>query len=148
MEKKRERIARETVIIAMAAREKTKETHRAILNGFEKELVELEEIHEEKQKETLFFPITEIEYSYKDKTYEAVQTAIQLGLELCDTMEVEFADGTIKKEMVFSGLTKFGEEVKKAMITLTESRDALIGTKIFSYLEIDFNEKVVGNSAT
>lgn len=35
-----------------------------------------------------------------------LQTAIQLGLELCDTMGVEFADGTIKKEMVFSGVTK------------------------------------------
>jgi clan AA aspartic protease len=72
-----------------------------------------------------------------------VQTAIQLGLELCDTMKVEFADGTIKKEMVFSGVTKFGEEVKKARITLTESRDALIGTKMFSYLEIDFDGKRV-----
>ncbi len=51
-EKKREIIARETVIIATAARDKTKETHRATLNGLEKELVGLEEIHEEKQKET------------------------------------------------------------------------------------------------
>jgi len=72
-----------------------------------------------------------------------VQIAIQLGLELCDTMKVELADGTIKKEMVFSGLTKFGEEAKKARITLTESRDALIGTKMFSYLEIDFEGKRV-----
>ncbi len=72
-----------------------------------------------------------------------VQIAIQVGLELCDTMEVELADGTIKKEMVFSGLTKFGEKAKKARITLTESRDALIGTKIFSYLEIDFEGKRV-----
>jgi clan AA aspartic protease len=72
-----------------------------------------------------------------------VQTAIQLGLELCDTMKVELADGTIKKEMVFSGVTKFGEEAKKARITLTESKDALIGTKMFSYLEIDFEGKRV-----
>jgi len=67
-----------------------------------------------------------------------LQTAIQLGLELCDTMKVELADGTIKKEMVFSGLTKFGDEVKKVRIMLTESRDALLGTRMFSYLEIDF----------
>jgi len=73
-----------------------------------------------------------------------VQVAIQLGLELCDTMEVELADGTIKKEMVFSGLTKFGEETKKARIMLTESQQALIGTRMFSYLELDFaNNKVV-----
>jgi vacuolar-type H+-ATPase subunit I/STV1 len=52
MEKKRETITREKVIIATAVREKTKETHSATLNGLEKELVGLEEIHEEKQKET------------------------------------------------------------------------------------------------
>jgi len=52
MEKKREKIPREKVIIATAAREKTKETHRATLNGLEKELVELEKINEEKEKET------------------------------------------------------------------------------------------------
>ena len=58
-------------------------------------------------------------------------------------MKVELADGTIKRETVFSGLTKFGEEVKKARITLTESMDALIGTKMFSHLELDFDEKSV-----
>ena len=72
-----------------------------------------------------------------------VQTAIQLGLELSDTMEVELADGTIKKEMVFSGVTKFGEETRDVEITLTESKDALIGTRMFSYLEIDFEGKKV-----
>ncbi|MGB7532568.1 MAG: clan AA aspartic protease [Halobacteriota archaeon] len=72
-----------------------------------------------------------------------VQIAIQLGLELSDTMEVELADGTIKKEMVFSGSAKFGEETRDVEITLTESRDALIGTRMFSYLEIDFEGKRV-----
>ena len=72
-----------------------------------------------------------------------VQTAIQLGLELSDTMEVELADGTIKKEMVFSGVTKFGEGKRDVEITLTESKDALIGTRMFSYLEIDFEGKRV-----
>ena len=69
--------------------------------------------------------------------------AIQLGLELSGSVEIELADGSIKQEMVFSGLTKFGEEVKKARITLTESMDALIGTKMFSHLELDFDEKSV-----
>ena len=72
-----------------------------------------------------------------------LQTAIQLGLELSGSIKVELADGTIKKEMVFSGLTEFGGEVRKARITLTESKDALIGTRMFSYLEIDFEGKNV-----
>ncbi len=64
--------------------------------------------------------------------------AIQLGLELSGSVEIELADGSIKQELVFSGVTKFGEEVQKARITLTESTDALMGTQMFSYLEIDF----------
>ena len=72
-----------------------------------------------------------------------VQLAIQLGLELSGSIKVELADGSIKRELVFSGLTKFGEEAKKARITLTESMDALIGTKMFSHLEIDFDLKRV-----
>ena len=39
------------MIIATAVREKTKEAHRVTLNGLEKELEELEKVHEEKQKE-------------------------------------------------------------------------------------------------
>jgi len=72
-----------------------------------------------------------------------LQVAIQLGLELSGSIKVELADGSIKRELVFSGSTKFGEEVKKARITLTESKDALLGTKMFSYLEIDFEGKRV-----
>ena len=69
--------------------------------------------------------------------------AIQLGLELSGSMEAELADGTVKKELVFTDLTKFGEETKEAEINLTESMDALMGTKMFSYLEIDFDGKRV-----
>jgi clan AA aspartic protease len=72
-----------------------------------------------------------------------VQLAIQLGLELSGSIKVELADGSIKRELVFSGLTKFGEEAKKARITLTESMNALIGTKMFSHLGIDFDLKRV-----
>ena len=49
--KKREKIAREKEIVATAAREKTRETHREIVIGLEKELVEFEKIYEEKQKD-------------------------------------------------------------------------------------------------
>ena len=69
--------------------------------------------------------------------------AIQRGLELLGSVGIELADGSIKQELVFSGSAKFGEEAKKARITLTESKDALIGTEMFSYLEIDFEGKRV-----
>ena len=49
--KKREKIASEKEIVATAAREKTRETHREIVIGLEKELVEFEKIYEEKQKD-------------------------------------------------------------------------------------------------
>lgn len=69
--------------------------------------------------------------------------AIQLGLELSGSMEAELADGAVNKELIFTGLTKFGEETKDVDIILTESGDALIGTQMFSYLEIDFEGKRV-----
>ncbi len=58
-------------------------------------------------------------------------------LELSDTMEVGLADGAVKKELVFTDLTKLSEEAKKARITLTESKDALMGTKMFSAKRFD-----------
>ena len=69
--------------------------------------------------------------------------ALQLGLELSGSMEAELADGAVKKELIFTGLTKFGEDAKEVDIILTESMDALLGTKMFSYLEIDFEGKRV-----
>jgi len=69
--------------------------------------------------------------------------AIQLGLELSGSVKVELADGAIKRELIFSGSSKFGEETKDVEITLTESKDALIGTNMFSKLEIDFDENKV-----
>ena len=72
--------------------------------------------------------------------------AIQLGLELSGSIKVELADGAIKRELIFSGSTKFDEETRDVEITLTESKDALLGTGVFSKLEIDFtdNKVVIG----
>jgi len=64
--------------------------------------------------------------------------AIQLGLELSGSVEIELADGSIKQELIFSGSTKLSGQAREIEITLTESKDALLGTKMFSYLEIDF----------
>jgi len=72
-----------------------------------------------------------------------IQVALQLGLELWSTIEVELADGSRKSELLFLGLIAFGEERREVWITLTQSKDALIGTEMFSYLEISFPDKKV-----
>jgi len=71
------------------------------------------------------------------------QIAIELGLELRDVMNVELADGTIKQELLFAGAVKLGRQRKEVSIVLTESEDALLGTNMFSYLELDFVNRTV-----
>lgn len=61
-----------------------------------------------------------------------IQLAIRLGLKLKDVTMFELADGTIKRELVFFGSIKFGQETKDVGIVLTESEDALIGTEMLS----------------
>ena len=74
-----------------------------------------------------------------------LQLAIQLGLRLKEVTTVELADGTRKRELVFSGSVRFGDKVKDARIMITESEDALIGTGMLSeyILKIDFKRKEV-----
>lgn len=72
-----------------------------------------------------------------------IQIAVQLRLELTSVESFELADGSIKQELVFSGKTKLGEAEKDGWITLTESDDALLGTGMFSYLELDYEQETV-----
>jgi len=72
-----------------------------------------------------------------------IQVAVQLRPELTGVESFELADGSIKQELVFSGKTKFGETEKNAWITLTESDDALLGTGMFSHLELDYENETV-----
>jgi clan AA aspartic protease len=67
-----------------------------------------------------------------------VSVAIELGLALRAVMKVELADGTIKQELVFAGQVKLAERNEKVRIVLTEANEALLGTNLISYLEIDF----------
>jgi len=67
-----------------------------------------------------------------------ISVAIELGLSLRGLMKVELADGTIKQEMVFAGRVSLGEREEEVRIVLTESDEALLGTNLISYLEIDF----------
>jgi len=72
-----------------------------------------------------------------------IQVGIELGLELKDVTRVELADGTIKQEFVFAGTARLGRSQKDVNILLTESNDALLGTNMLSYLELDFLARTV-----
>lgn len=72
-----------------------------------------------------------------------IEVAIQLGLNLCDTIWVELADGTRKRELVFTGEAKLGGKKREVGIMLTESEEGLLGTQMFSRLEINFDEGAV-----
>lgn len=66
--------------------------------------------------------------------------AVGLGLELTGETNVELADGTVKRLFLFSGAVKFLGKTRKVHISLTDSRDALIGTALLAdcRLSIDF----------
>ncbi len=72
-----------------------------------------------------------------------IQLGIELGLKLKDLTRVELADGTIKQELVFAGTAQLGKSKREVNILLTESDDALLGTNLLSYLELDFLNRTV-----
>lgn len=74
-----------------------------------------------------------------------VKLAIQLGLELISQVTVEYADGTRKDELVFSGKIVWEKDTKDVEIYLTRSEEILIGKEIFTdgILEIDFVKNTV-----
>ncbi len=71
--------------------------------------------------------------------------AVTLGLELTATAEVELADGSIKKNLVFEGTATILGQTSPVTIYLTDSEDALIGTKLLAgcILTIDFDQNKV-----
>ena len=73
------------------------------------------------------------------------QVAIQLGLELVAIQLIELADGTRKRELVFTGKGIFGDQVQTVEIILTEARDTLMGTRLLAekILEIDFAKRTL-----
>jgi len=69
-----------------------------------------------------------------------VRIATQLGLELVATEFVEFADGSTKHELVFSGTVVVDNAPTDVEIGLTESEESLVGLDIFEecVLVMDF----------
>ena len=66
--------------------------------------------------------------------------AVQLGLELIGERLVELADGTRKKELLFAGSVRFFGKTREVKLMLTNSEDALIGTRLMNHYpaSIDF----------
>ena len=66
--------------------------------------------------------------------------AVRLGLELTGETEVELADGTVKKQLVFGGSVRFLGQTRKIGILISDSEDALLGTALLAdcRLTIDF----------
>jgi clan AA aspartic protease len=74
-----------------------------------------------------------------------IKTAVELGLELAGQTTVELADGTQHGRLVFRGRVKFLDIARDVPILLTESEDALVGTKLLegTKLTIDFDTQRV-----
>src|ERR1700693_3173708 len=57
-----------------------------------------------------------------------VRAAVSLGLQLIGEEDVELADGTKRKQLVFASSVRFHGRTMQVPIMLTDSEDALIGT--------------------
>lgn len=84
-----------------------------------------------------------VDTGFNGDIYLPTRVAVRLGLKLNDTFPVEFADGSIKEELVFVGKVKWGNQVKTVGVFLTQSDDALVGTGLLkdSELKIGFLSK-------
>jgi len=69
-----------------------------------------------------------------------VKLAIQLGLELISEVTVEYADGSKKDELVFSGGIVWDEKTRDIEVYLTRGEEVLIGKRLFEdgVLEINY----------
>jgi len=72
-----------------------------------------------------------------------IPVATQLGLELIGDELVEYADGSVKSELLFSGTVVIDGSTTDVVIGLTESEGSLIGRKMFAdkVLVMDFENR-------
>lgn len=74
-----------------------------------------------------------------------VEFAVELGLRLKGVQEVEYADGTIKRELVFLGTAILDDREFEVDIFLTDAQEALLGTQLLAgkTVVIDFRTGTV-----
>ena len=72
-----------------------------------------------------------------------IPVAVQLGLQLVAHHFVELADGSIHRELIFTGTVILDNMERAAEISLTESEEALLGTGLLKgrKLEIGFESR-------
>ena len=75
----------------------------------------------------------------------SLPAALQIGLRLSNMVQVELADGSIKKEFVFEAKAVLDGEIIPVNILLTSSDENLIGTTLLQNrsLMIDFKSQVI-----
>jgi len=78
------------------------------------------------RKETEIYAI--VDSGFDGEVCLPLQIAISLGLELRGAEFVELADGTTKRELMFEGSIEWDGQFRDVRISLTNARDALIGT--------------------
>jgi clan AA aspartic protease len=75
----------------------------------------------------------------------SLPAALQIGLRLSNMVQVELADGSIKKEFVFDAKVVFDGETIPVNVLLTSSDENLIGTAFLQNqsLLIDFKSQII-----
>ena len=69
-----------------------------------------------------------------------ITTAVSLGLELIDFVNLELADGTmLEYEPVFNGKMEWNGDIIDINILLTKSVDVLFGTALLGGMELKMN---------
>jgi len=75
----------------------------------------------------------------------SLPAALQIGLRLSNMVQVELADGSIKKEFVFEAKVIFDGETRPIEILLTSSEEHLLGTALLQdrSLTMDFGRQIL-----
>ena len=75
----------------------------------------------------------------------SLPAALQIGLRLSNMVQVELADGSIKKEFVFEAKVVLNEETVPVDVLLTSSEENLVGTALLQNqtLLIDFKSQKI-----
>jgi clan AA aspartic protease len=75
----------------------------------------------------------------------SLPAALQIGLRLSNMVQVELADGSIKKEFVFEANAVLDGETIPVDVLLTSSDENLVGTALLQNqnLQIDFKNQVI-----
>src|SRR6266536_2252536 len=75
----------------------------------------------------------------------SLPTALQIGLRLSNMVQVELADGSIKKEFVFEAKAVLDGETIPVDVLLTSSDENLVGTSLLQNqsLMIDFKRQII-----